>query len=88
MRYKIIKFVMPIITVIILLYFTLRIFNCPYVEDVSSCFPYNMPKWFPLFVIVSFPLLILLFIFITIKSKTPDNIQKQGEALSVNNGNN
>ena len=39
-----------------------KAFSCPYVEDVSSCFPYNMPPWFPI-VIVGVMALILFVLF-------------------------
>jgi len=41
-------------------------YSCPYTEDVSSCFPYNLPDWvkivLPLALII-IPIMILILIF-------------------------
>lgn len=48
-----------------IIYIIIINFNCPYTEDVSSCFPYNLPNWaklsLPLFVII-IPVIIFLII--------------------------
>lgn len=60
-------------SIILLIYLIGLTLNCPYTEDVSSCFPYNLPNWMklslPLFLII-----IPIIIFIIIKFvKTNDN---------------
>lgn len=39
----------PIFIILLMVLMIILIFNsllpCPYTEDVSSCFPYNLPNW-------------------------------------------
>ena len=40
--------VMPlilIVTLIVIIYLIGLFYSCPYIEDVNSCFPYNLPNW-------------------------------------------
>ena len=46
-----------------IIYFIGLYFDCPYVEDVSSCFPYNLPTWLK---IISPVILIIIYIIILI----------------------
>lgn len=53
--------IIPLVVLGILIgstYLILNAFDCPYVEDVSSCFPYNMPEWFALVPVLGIPLLL------------------------------
>lgn len=55
----------PCIIIFVIILSIKLLFNCPYVEDVSSCFPYNMPSWFPwicLFLLIIIPIIIIFLI--------------------------
>ena len=40
-------------------------FNCPYIEDVSSCFPYNLPTWVTFAIpIAIFGIIVCLFVLL------------------------
>jgi len=41
------------------------LFKCPYIEDVSSCFPYNLPDWVKLImplICISFAIALVVII--------------------------
>ena len=61
-----IVFIVLVVGIIYIIGLSLK---CPYTEDVSSCFPYNLPNWIKL----SIPLIIIIvlgiLIFLVLKFK-------------------
>jgi hypothetical protein len=53
-----------VVIVIICSYVILSVFDRPYFEDVSSCFPYNIAPWFALIPVISVPICIIIFLWL------------------------
>ena len=50
-------------------------FRCPYIEDVSSCFPYNLPTWLKLMspIVLIISIFGLLYVVKKIREYVPDS---------------
>lgn len=57
-RYWILNWIIVPTVIILLMVLVLKLFSCPYVNVVDSCFPYNLPNW----VKIALPIFALIFI--------------------------
>lgn len=55
-----------ILTLVIILFGISHVLNCPYIEDVYSCFPYNLPNWVKLAIPLT-NLLVIISLIIIVK---------------------
>ena len=86
-----IYFTIGLLIILVLVWMTLYFIgkSCPYIEDVSSCFPYNLPTPIKIFLPISiiFISIILILAIVHIKSMPSeptqllDSVYSQGEAL-------
>jgi hypothetical protein len=45
--------------------------SCPYIEDVSSCFPYNLPNW--AMIVLPLGLIIILIVVLLLVARSVKN---------------
>ena len=52
--------------------------SCPYIEDVSSCFPYNLPNWAKIlpFFLIPICLIVLFYMFYSLGKETNEKVNK------------